>query len=754
MMERALEALRKYYGYTEFRDGQRQVIESLLRGKDTLAIMPTGAGKSLAYQIPALILEGTTLVISPLISLMKDQVDTLQQNGVPATFINSSLSSKEAWQRIERARRGEFKLLYVAPERLEAESFLELLKSLEVSLVAVDEAHCVSQWGHDFRPSYLQIGPFLKSLAKRPLIGAFTATATEEVEKDIVQLLDLDTPGVFVTGFDRPNLTFTTLKGENRKVFVLDYVQVHTGQSGIVYAATRKEVDTLQKFLTGKGIKAGKYHAGMNDRERQQSQEDFLFDESPVMVATNAFGMGIDKSNVRYVIHYNMPKNMEAYYQEAGRAGRDGEPGECILLFSPQDVVLQRHLLEQTVYQRERKLNELQKLQGMVDYCHTPRCLRKTILEYFGDKNVAENCHNCSNCTDDRETADITIEAQKVLSCIYRMRERFGISMVAEVLKGSRHKKVLELRFDELSTYGIMHESSVQEIKDLISYLAAEDYLRLTTGEYPVVKLQPKAAAVLKGEARVTRRVARKPTRDMAEDMNLFERLRALRKEIAQRENLPPYVIFADNTLKEMARVCPTDRRMLIRITGVGEWKLEKYGDAFLEVIRSYLEERQASANDVKAGNEQDGSMAHCGAQQQRGQAGLMNQAEQIERPQQPDQARRAGSPDQTRKSGVMVADKVPSHLETYELYQNGYTLKDIAKSRKLSLITVQDHLVRSHLEGYAVTWDDFIPAEQEPLILDAVRQVGREKLRPIKELLPDEVEWFTIKAVLEKYKQ
>lgn len=601
MIEQALELLHKYFGYADFRDGQQKVIESLLSGKDTLAIMPTGAGKSLAYQIPALMLPGATLVISPLISLMKDQVDALEQYGVPATYINSSLPPKEVWLRLERARKGEFKLLYVAPERLEADSFLELLQTLQISLVAIDEAHCVSQWGHDFRPSYLRLGPFLDSLPQRPLIGAFTATATEEVKGDIIRLLKLDRPNVFITGFDRPNLSFSTLRGENKRVFVLEYVRAHRNQSGIIYAATRKEVDSLQEYLEGQGIKAGKYHAGMNDGDRRKSQEEFLFDEKAVMVATNAFGMGIDKSNVRYVIHYNMPKNMEAYYQEAGRAGRDGEAGECILLFASQDVILQRHLIEQTVLHPERKANELRKLQGMADYCHTPRCLRKTILEYFGEEGVAEACGNCCNCNDQRESVDITIDAQKIFSCIYRMRERFGISTVADVLKGSRNKKIMQMGFDNLSTHGIMQEYSLQDIKDLINYLVAEDYLRLTTGEYPIVKLQAKAAAVLKGEVKVTRRISPKVTASVTASADLFEHLRSLRKEIATREKLPPYMVFADSTLREMAQLRPLDRTTLLRINGVGEHKLAKYGAVFLDAIRQFLSgdsDKQVEAQD------------------------------------------------------------------------------------------------------------------------------------------------------------
>ncbi|MHB1407402.1 MAG: DNA helicase RecQ [Desulfitobacteriaceae bacterium] len=593
MMNKALQILQKYFGYSQLREGQEKVIASLLQGSDTLAIMPTGAGKSLSYQIPALLFEGVTLVISPLISLMKDQVDALEQYGVPATFINSSLTLRETRNRIEKARLGEYKLLYIAPERLETESFASLLESLPISFVAIDEAHCVSQWGHDFRPSYLRLGPFLQGLSQRPLVGAFTATATAEVKQDITRHLRLIQPKIFVTGFDRPNLTFSTLRGENKKVFLLEYVQAHPEQCGIVYAATRKEVDTLQAFLAGKGMKAGKYHAGMNDMERQQNQEDFLHDRVNVIVATNAFGMGIDKSDVRYVLHYNMPKTMEAYYQEAGRAGRDGEPAECILVYSPQDVVLQRHMIEQTTLHPERKQSELKKMQEMVDYCHTTRCLRKTILEYFGENDVPEECGNCGNCKDDRETVDFTIEAQKIFSCIYRMRERFGMNLVAEVLKGSRNKKVLDLKFDRLSTYGLMRQMPVQEIKDCMNYLITENYLRLSTGEYPLVKLEPKVVPVLKGEAKVMRKVLRKIEKKNADPQSLFERLHVLRRAIAAREKLPPYMIFADNTLREMAESCPTGRTALLRINGVGEKKLEKYGAEFLDEIQAYVQGRE-----------------------------------------------------------------------------------------------------------------------------------------------------------------
>ncbi|MDD2234824.1 MAG: DNA helicase RecQ [Desulfitobacteriaceae bacterium] len=731
-IKKAQQILQKYFGYTQFREGQHQVIASLLQGADTLAIMPTGAGKSLAYQIPALLFKGTTLVISPLISLMKDQVDALQQYGIAATFINSSLSPKEVWSRLERVRNGEFKLLYAAPERLESENFRDLLATLQISFLAIDEAHCVSQWGHDFRPSYLHLGAFIKALPKQPLIGAFTATATDEVKTDIIRLLGLNQPNVFMTGFDRPNLKFTVLRGENKKTFVLNYVQ-SSGQSGIVYAATRKEVDNLHKLLTAKGLKAGKYHAGMNNDDRQKNQENFLFDKTPIIIATNAFGMGIDKSNVRYVIHYNMPKNMEAYYQEAGRAGRDGEPGECVLLFSSQDVILQRLLIEQTILHPERRDNGLKKLMTMVDYCHTGGCLRKEILEYFGEKNISTECGNCSNCLDDREEIDITIEAQKIFSCIYRMGERFGISIIAEVLKGSRNKKILELRFNELSTHALMKEVPLQEIKNQINYLVAEDYLRLSGGVYPTVKLRSKAVLVLKDEARVTQKVTLQPTRKDSEVLSLFDRLRTLRKDTAHKENLPPYMVFADSTLREMAQLCPETKPALLGISGIGERKLEKYGEVFLEEIRKFLKEK-----DIQKENQQSREISKS--------------EEHLEKPAErpPERARGKFREMCAEKSTV---NKKPSHLKTYLLYQKGYSLIEIAKSREIALQTVQQHLIRCNLEGHTVPWDNFIPDKQEQLILEAIRQADGEKLRPIKELLPENVEWFTIRAVLEKYR-
>jgi ATP-dependent DNA helicase RecQ len=589
LLQEAEKLLRKYYGYSSFREGQAQIVECILEGRDTFAIMPTGAGKSICYQIPALMLEGITIVVSPLISLMKDQVDALNNLEIPATFINSSVGIRETRNRIQRTMAGEYRLLYVAPERLEAENFSELAAVLPIAMVAIDEAHCVSQWGHDFRPSYRRIGPFIKQLAKRPVVTAFTATATDEVKQDIVKLLCLHKPHLFITGFDRPNLAYVVVRGENKLNFVRQYLADHPTQPGIIYAATRKEVERLTEVLIQRGYAVGKYHAGMKDAERNQMQEDFIYDNLRVMVATNAFGMGIDKSNVRYIIHYNLPKNMEAYYQEAGRAGRDGEPGECILLFAPQDILLQKYLIEQSVYAPARQAHEYRKLQLMADYAHTTRCLRQYILEYFGETGVPDECGNCSNCNGAQEVVEITVEAQKIFSCIKRMREQFGAVLVAEVLKGSKNKRLHQFRLDQLPTYGILSNLTLDAIKDLINLLVADDYLQTTGGKYPVLKLRvEKAVPVLKGEARVFRKVLTR--RVEADDgQGLFAALRQLRKEIADREQVPPYIIFSDSTLREICRNQPLTRGALLGLKGVGEAKLAKYGDAFIAKVREHL---------------------------------------------------------------------------------------------------------------------------------------------------------------------
>lgn len=714
MLTKAREVLQKYYGYDEFRPGQAKVIASLLAGKDTLAIMPTGAGKSLCFQIPAMLLPGITIVVSPLISLMKDQVDALSEQGIPATFINSSLTGAEAGRRLQLMRAGRYKLVYVAPERLTADWFQAALGQLKVSMLAVDEAHCVSQWGHDFRPSYRNVNAFIAALPERPIIGAFTATATPEVKNDIENLLSLRWPQVHVTGFDRPNLSFIVMRGENKQQFILQYVKANANQAGIIYAATRKEVDGLYELLRKKGYAAGRYHAGLPDEERMSQQEQFLYDDIRVMVATNAFGMGIDKSNVRYVVHYNMPKNMESYYQEAGRSGRDGAPGECILLFGPQDPLLQRFLIDKSVEHPERKQHELKKLQDMVDYCHTPDCLRHFILNYFGEFTAGPGCGHCGNCMADGEQVDITVDAQKVFSCVWRMKERFGISVIADVLKGSKNKKVQQLGFDQLPTYGLMAGRTVPDIKTLIQRLVATGYLRLTESEYPVVKLEPSALPVLKSQAQVWQKVfvERQPVQD---DM-LFERLRQCRKQISEREGVPPFVVFADTTLREMSQHRPADITALRQIKGVGELKLQKYGKEFLTVITEYLAQNAA--------------------------AGITETAAAVTAPPPPKSAGKKSAKTETE----------PSHVTTLTMYRQGITLEEIAKTRDLTINTVQNHLVRCAQEGYAVDWDRLIPAQYESLILTKIKEIGGSQLKLLKEALPDDVSYAAIKAVICKH--
>ncbi|HRM59145.1 MAG TPA: DNA helicase RecQ [Megamonas funiformis] len=587
MLNKARQVLQKFYGYEDFRPGQKKVVESLLNRNDTVAIMPTGAGKSICFQIPALLFEGVTLVISPLISLMKDQVDSLRQLGIAAVYINSSVSKAQLYKDLQDISAGFYKIIYIAPERLTSEYLPDSFKNLNISMVAVDEAHCLSQWGHDFRPSYRNILNFTNSLRIKPIISAFTATATPEVKTDIINLLGLKQPNVFVTGFDRPNLYFSVLRGEVKDKFVIDYVKKHQDEAGIIYVGTRKDVDALQVLLEIKGIKAGRYHAGMTDEERNQMQEDFLYDNLSVMVATNAFGMGIDKPNVRYVIHYNMPKNMEAYYQEAGRAGRDGLSGNCILLYSPQDTQLQKFLISKSTESEIRQQLEYKRLQSMVDYCHTPQCLRAFILHYFGEFDVEEHCDNCSNCKLEGELIDITIDAQKVLSCVYRMHERFGVKMIAEVLKGSKSAKVKQFNFERLSTYGLMKERKLKDISDLILRLSAMQYLDITESQYPVVTLNELSWQVLRGQKKVWQKmVIVKKAKAKGE---LFEALRSLRKELATKEKLPPYMIFSDATLTQMATDKPTDLELMKNIRGVGEFKLQKYGEEFLTVIKSYI---------------------------------------------------------------------------------------------------------------------------------------------------------------------
>ena len=604
------QALKILFGYDSFRAGQKSVIDSILAGRDAFAVMPTGAGKSVCYQIPAVLLPGITLVVSPLISLMQDQVKALNEAGVPAAFINSSLSEKDYNETIRRARQGIYKIIYIAPERLVTEGFLALAKSVPVSMVTVDEAHCISQWGQDFRPSYMRIVEFVKTLEKRPIISAFTATATENVREDIVCTLGLQNPFTLVNGFDRENLFFQVDKPKNKEQYILKYISGHSGDSGIIYCATRKNVDNIYELLKGKGVSVGKYHAGMSAEERKKMQDDFVFDYTSIVVATNAFGMGIDKSNVRFVIHYNMPQSMENYYQEAGRAGRDGLDAKCILLFSPQDIVINRFLLDHKEMQdldpadretvRER---DVRRLQVMERYCYTTECLRNYILKYFGE-NPEKPCQDCGNCLREFETLDMTEAAKKVINCVYEAKGRYGKQIIIDTVAGAKTARLEEIGAVHYKSYGVLAGTNKNLLRRLIEQLVLEGYLRV--GDYQVLKLgdisglkNPEASVFVKitdedkqpEKTAKTKKKAKSVETLTSSGYKLFERLKKLRLEIAREESMPPYIIFSDKTLIDMAAKMPASKPEMLDVSGVGENKFAKYGERFLEVIEEYRRE-------------------------------------------------------------------------------------------------------------------------------------------------------------------
>ena len=803
----ALEVLKKYYGYTSFRKGQEDIINEIINKNDVLAIMPTGGGKSICYQVPSLILDGITIVISPLISLMKDQVDALKSMGINATLINSSLNTSQFNAVIAGISNDEYKIIYIAPERLDSYEFVNIIRNKKLSQIAIDEAHCVSQWGHDFRSSYRNIGTFINSLEKRPIVTAFTATASLEVREDIIKLLNLYNPTLFITGFNRENLTININKSSGKNEYLLKYVENHKDESGIIYAATRKEVDKIYEGLLTRGYSVSRYHAGLSAEERKSNQEEFIKDNISIMVATNAFGMGIDKPNIRYVIHYNMPQSIENYYQEIGRAGRDGEESECVLLFTPGDVHTQKYLIEIGTENPTRQNIQYKKLQQMVDLIYSNDCYRKSIIGYFGEE-FNDNCGKCSNCLDDGEIIDKTLDAQKVISCIARMKRSFGATMVIDVLRGSKNKKVIQFGFNTLSTYGIMKDYSVDELKTFINTLISHGFIDSVEGTYPVLRLNEKSLDIIKGNIKVEFRES-KVSKKLEVSNELYDVLRSIRYEIAKSEGIAPYMVFGDGTLRGMASVYPTTKEEMLTVSGVGEIKYEKYGQPFESAILRYLEENniQKKAN---TSNKVDKELDYIDvttdkdlldklieirnyiASKERTLPAMVipkNTLKEISGryPQNKEQLLDISGfgPVKVEKYGDLILDTVVNHVKdnnievnfrekkrlkiiidgdsrkneeiAIDMLRENKSLEEIASYLEISISTilgyVTDYIKAGGEIDFELELDKYYDLEVAATIIDVCEEEGIDKISIIKKKLPDYIKYESIRAViLKKY--
>ena len=715
MNEKILDILQKYYGYKSFRKGQEEIINTILNGEDVLAIMPTGGGKSLCYQVPALCMDGLTIVISPLISLMKDQVDSLTSMGIDASYINSSLSSEDYNQILENITNDKYKIIYVAPERLESTEFLNIIQNKNIAQIAIDEAHCISQWGHDFRVSYKKIPYFIRNLKTRPIVTTFTATASTEVRKDILNMLDLIEPKIFITGFDRENLYINIVKSSAKNKYLLEYIENHKSESGIIYAATWKEVEKIYEGLLKRNIDVLKYHAGMSNEDRKLNQDKFINDDANIIVATNAFGMGIDKPNIRWVIHYNMPQSIENYYQEIGRAGRDGENSECILLFTPGDVHTQKYLIEVGTESVSRKTIQYNKLQQIVDLVYSNSCYRKSILEYFGEVMLGK-CDNCSNCLTEGQIIDKTLDAQKVISCVYRVKRGYGVGMLVDVLRGSKNKKLLDLKLNEVSTYGIMKEYSKDELTEFINILIALGYLNYG-GEYPVVSLNNNSIEIVKGQRTVWIREHKINKASFTVDNELFEILRKLRHEIAVDENVPPYMVFGDSTLKELSSRMPVNKEQMLEVSGVGERKFDKYGDRFIEKIISYI-----NCNNIN----------HTWISKVKGDISI----------------------EKNNIDGTKSI-KEKSYINTVDILRTCGSLRKVAGERALTLATIISHVEKYISEGnsidFNIDFSEIFNEEDEIVVKEAINNVGFNKLKAIKEEVPSNISYDAIKGIILK---